>query len=52
MFIASLFFYQLPEKGALHEAVEQMLQLLLGLALLGAQGFDFLDQRGEFLLLV
>jgi hypothetical protein len=44
--------HQLPAKGALHEAVEEMLQLLLGLALLGAQGFDFLGQRGEFLLLV
>lgn len=32
-----------PAKGALHEAVEEILQLLLGLTLLGAQGFDFLD---------
>jgi len=32
--------------------VEEMLQRLLGLALLGAQGFDFFDQRSEFLLLV
>jgi len=31
--------------------VEEMLQLLLGLSLLGAQGFDFLDQHGKFLLL-
>jgi len=28
-------------KGALHEAVEEMLQLLLRLALPDAQGFDF-----------
>jgi hypothetical protein len=43
---------QLPAEGALHEAVEKMLQLLHGLALLGAQGFDFLGQRGEFLVIV
>jgi hypothetical protein len=49
--VYALFIHQLPAKGALHEAVEQMLQLLHGLALLGAQGFDFFGQRGEFLLL-
>jgi len=39
----ALFSHQLPAKGALHEAMEEMLQFLLGLALPGAQGFDFFD---------
>lgn len=45
----ALFPYQLPAKGALHEAVEEM--LLLRLALLGAQGFTAAQRRRRGMLI-
>ncbi len=42
---------QLPAQGALHEAVEEMLQLPLGLALPGAQGFGIV-KHGRLVMLI
>lgn len=39
--------HQLPTEGALHEAVEEMLQFLLGLALLGVHEFNLLDRSRD-----